>query len=95
MVEFIMPTIKEECPSCRGTGIYRGWCEAPGTAVVCIDCDGDGWRRYEYKKFTERRSVKGVKEVYLSRGKSVIDGVGGMPETKMTYTYFKKNYKVK
>ena len=31
-----------ECPTCGGTGLYRGFMEAPGEYVVCVNCTGTG-----------------------------------------------------
>lgn len=35
-------TIQCQCPSCKGTGLYSGFAEPAGTAVICQECDGKG-----------------------------------------------------
>lgn len=55
-----------ECTSCGGTGLYKGFAEGDGAAVVCRTCDGTGKQHvhYEFTSFTERKKQKGVKRVY-------------------------------
>jgi len=57
-----------ECPSCEGTGVYKGMGEGRLTAVVCYPCDGTGAYKYSYsyKDFTKRNTVTDVERVYLS-----------------------------
>jgi len=59
-----METIKIECESCDGTGIYKGMCEKDGSAVVCIKCQGTGMIEFNYTPFTERKLRTDVKRVY-------------------------------
>ncbi len=86
-----MPTIdiKQECPDCKGTGLYRGMGERKGAAVVCYACEGTGCYhfRHEYQEFKERKIALGVSRVYRSNpgicigkgnGKTLED-FGGMP----------------
>ena len=63
-----METIKAECSSCDGTGLYRGVAEKPGTAVVCLTCKGTGCRDIDYTPFSSRKRRSDVREVLLSRG---------------------------
>lgn len=44
MTDVAMNKVKEECTDCHGTGLYSGFCEAKGEAVICTGCDGQGWR---------------------------------------------------
>ena len=39
--------IKRECPSCRGTGLFKGMAEREGFAVVCHNCHGKGWNVFK------------------------------------------------
>jgi len=59
-----MNTIKIECPSCNGTGVYAGMAEREGAAVVCVTCKGSGCTIYTYKDFTGLKTAKGIKRVY-------------------------------
>lgn len=58
-----MPTIKAECDACNGTGLYCGFAEPKGTAVICRGCNGTGCRTIRYKEFTHRKRKRGVKRV--------------------------------
>ena len=79
-------TVKQECPSCHGTGLYQGFCEGPGKAVVCHGCSGRGWSLYTYKEFTGRKYKRGIRIIQESRGG------GNNPE--MTYKEFETAYPV-
>lgn len=87
-----MPTIKEECPSCSGTGLYSGFAEAKGEAVICLSCNGKGWSNYKYKEFTGRKMKQGIKKITCSRGAFIATGVGAVGKS-MTYEEFKQNCK--
>ena len=50
-----MPSVKAECDSCDGTGLYVGFAEAPGTAAVCANCDGTSCVTITYKEWSGRR----------------------------------------
>ena len=69
-------TVKAECSSCSGTGLYRGMAEKVGTAVVCLNCDGTGCREILYEPFVSRKSRDDVTMVYRSRGSFIATGVG-------------------
>lgn len=47
-------TILVSCPSCRGTGVYRGFAEPPGVGVVCLKCSGTGAASLTYEPFAGR-----------------------------------------
>jgi len=58
-----MPEIQTECGSCGGSGLYCGFAEPKGTAVICHGCAGTGATTLRYKKFTHRKRKRGVKRV--------------------------------
>lgn len=89
-----MPKIKQQCESCSGTGLYRGFCEGPGEAVVCVYCQGKGWIEHQYKEFTGRKKRKGVNKIRLSQGCFIATGAGGKGRN-MTYEEFEKKFKEK
>jgi hypothetical protein len=71
--------IDEECPDCHGTGLYVGFAEPRGVAIVCKDCDGTGKLhfRYSYRPFVKRQPRKGITRVvqYSGVGVSKNDGM--------------------
>lgn len=69
-------TIDIECPSCGGTGLYAGFAEPKGTAVVCLTCSGTGKTQYSYTPFTHRKEKKGIHTVQRSRGSLIALGIG-------------------
>lgn len=77
--------IKINCGSCDGKGLYRGFAEPPGVAVVCLTCKGSGYTTInpqEHGKhvlcvpFSGRKPVKGVHTVRRSRGTTIVLGCG-------------------
>lgn len=56
----------EECPSCKGTGLYTGFAEASRCAVICTTCNGTGCSHfvYTYTPFTRKKRRKGIDHVY-------------------------------
>ena len=86
--------VKEECPDCGGTGLYSGFCEAKGEAVICCGCSGNGWQWYFFKTFEGRKKKRGIKNIRVSSGAFIPTGVGGIG-TIMTYAEFEKKYLVK
>jgi hypothetical protein len=81
--------VKIECRACRATGLYSGFAEPKGTAVVCLRCGGSGSENLEYKPFTKRRLKRGIKTVSLSRGSFIVTGVGAHGSS-ITYAEFQK-----
>lgn len=71
-----MATLETECRSCGGSGVYRGFAEPPGVAVVCLNCDGSGCSKINYTPFTGRKPREGIQEVRRSRGTFIGTGVG-------------------
>jgi hypothetical protein len=81
--------IKIECRSCRATGLYSGFAEPKGTAVVCLACRGSGAETLDYTPFTKRKAKSGIKTVSLSRGSLIVTGVGAVGGS-ITYAEFQK-----
>lgn len=69
-------SVKTECSSCSGTGVYVGFAEAQGTGVVCLNCDGTGARNVEYTPFTGLKRRDGVRTVSRSKGTFIGTGIG-------------------
>lgn len=82
----IMNKVKAECGSCGATGLYRGFAEPRGVAVVCLNCGGTGCHEIKYTPFTQRKPKMGVGTVQLSRGPTILScGPGGK---SCTYAQF-------
>ena len=86
-----MVEMNAECGSCGGTGLYSGFAEPKGTAVVCHGCNGSGEDVVRYKPFEGRKGKRGISRVLLSRGSFIGTGVGGVPGTEMTYEQFRSH----
>lgn len=71
-----MAQVDAECSSCGGSGLYRGMAEKPGTAVVCLRCDGSGKQVIRYEPFVSRKEIRGVDLVYRSSGSLIVGRVG-------------------
>jgi hypothetical protein len=82
-----MPIINIDCQACRGTGLYCGYAEPKGVAVVCAGCGGSGCARFNYEPFTQRKPKFGVKSVRLSAGSFLVTGVGPTG-SEITYAEF-------
>ncbi len=63
-----MPSIDAECPSCGGTGLYVGFAEPKGYAVICVTCDGTGCQKIVYKPFVKRKPRSGITKVMSGAG---------------------------
>lgn len=75
----------QECESCGGTGIYVGFAERDGSAVVCYRCRGEGHHatKIVYWDFAERKVVKSINRVFCANpgigiGGSDLESFGGM-----------------
>jgi hypothetical protein len=55
-----------KCYSCDGTGLYIGFAEHDGSAIVCRNCKGSGriHEKIEYEDFEGRKKKKDIKRVY-------------------------------
>ena len=51
-----MKTVKTQCASCGGTGLYQGMCEKPNEPVVCLSCNGTGCHEISYEPYTGRNT---------------------------------------
>lgn len=83
--------ILEKCSDCKGTGLYVGFAEKDGAAVVCHTCKGTGCCHYvhEYEEFKSRSLRPGVLHVIeanpgIGVGKGTeanysLSDFGGMP----------------
>ena len=80
--------VKAECSSCGGTGLYVGFAEPRGTAVVCGTCKGTGCEEIRYTPFSSRKPKSGVHEVRQSHGTFVATGVGPTGG-RVTYDQFR------
>lgn len=86
--------IVQECPDCRGAGLYSGFFEPKGEAVICCGCDGQGWVKHYFRPFDGRKKKAGIKSIKKSRGSFIATGVGGVGDA-MSYAQFEKLYPVK
>lgn len=82
-----MKTIKIECDACDGTGLYRGFAEPRGVAVVCLRCGGTGCAEIRYEPFKRRKGRRDVQTVRYSRGTFIGTGVGPVGGS-VTYAEF-------
>ena len=79
----------EQCKSCAGSGLYVGFAERDGAAVVCHTCHGTGKHhvKIEYDDFQGRQLRDDVERVYetnpgicLGKGNGhKLSDFGGMP----------------
>lgn len=53
--EALRVRIEVNCLACRGTGLYAGYAEPDGVAVICDDCKGTGAVMLDYSLFTGRK----------------------------------------
>ena len=80
-------SVKATCNSCKGTGLYQGFAEAKGEAVICVNCEGTGGITITYELFEGRKRRNGVRTIRTSLGDFLATGVGGTGAT-MTYGEF-------
>jgi hypothetical protein len=80
-------TVKAECNSCDGTGIYCGFAEPKGVGVICLTCDGTGCQTITYKPFEKLKKRRDIQKVARSRGSFIATGVGPTREL-ITYDEF-------
>ncbi len=69
-------TVKVECSTCGGTGIYHGFAEPEGVGVVCLTCVGTGEAELKYTPFTGRKECMNIHTIRQSRGTHIATGVG-------------------
>ncbi len=62
-----MKTIEfdQECPECKGTGIYVGMAERDGYGVICHHCKGSGKYHFihRYEEFSRLKIKDGIVKV--------------------------------
>lgn len=85
-----MEAIKVECKDCGATGLYTGFAEPKGTAVVCLTCGGSGCQEFQFKPFVKRREKHGIKTICRSNGSFIGTGVGPVPGCSITYQEFQQ-----
>lgn len=61
-----MKSIRIECPSCKGTGLYKGISERDNCAVICYNCNGKGFVDYKYNDFNGRKRRPDIERVFES-----------------------------
>lgn len=69
----------EQCRECQGTGLYLGFAERDGIAVVCRNCKGTGASRYrhEYEEFKGRREREDVVRVLRGNPGIIVGSLHG------------------
>lgn len=72
--------IEIQCKSCRGTGLYRGFGEKQGFAVVCWSCGGSGKDVIDAEPFTGLKPRIDVQRVgrYIGKYQSVEQNGGSV-----------------
>jgi hypothetical protein len=75
-----MKEIQIQCPDCRGKGVYQGFAEKQGAAVICHSCNGRGWTMFRYDEFNGIVQTKGIKTVFARNHGFVLttDSPGGV-----------------
>lgn len=84
-----METVKVECAACSSTGLYSGFAEPKGTAVVCVKCGGSGCCEINFVPFTRRKGCLNIQTVRRSQGTFIGTGVGPTGES-ITYQEFQQ-----
>ena len=78
-------TQQEQCPNCKGTGLYAGMGERLGAAVMCRKCKGTGMFEHQFVPFSGKQPPPGnISRVYAhnpSDGAFIItpEVPGGVP----------------
>lgn len=75
-----MESVKAECDSCGGTGVYCGFAER-GVGVVCSSCRGTGESLIKYKPFAGRHKTNKAPIVFQRNMGRVLgpESKGGLP----------------
>lgn len=84
-----------DCESCKGTGVYVGFAEHDGAAVICHSCNGNGKQNFSqtFTKFTGKKKKSGIKRVYdgshgyVISAKDVINDEGLFPFSQAGVDY--------
>jgi hypothetical protein len=69
--------VSQECSACKGSGVYVGFAEKDGYAVVCNRCKGTGCEVFvhRYTDFTKRKVLDNVK-IVLEANPGIFVGCG-------------------
>ncbi len=59
---------KIECRSCGATGLYKGFAEPKGTAVICSTCGGKGYVLQTGTLFSFVKKKEGIQRVLMDGG---------------------------
>lgn len=68
------------CDDCGATGLYQGFAQLRGTAVICATCLGTGGRVLRFNPYTGRKPREGIKRIEAAN-------TIWFPETSDTITY--------
>jgi len=83
--------MKVECKTCDGTGLYEGFAEPEGYAVICNSCEGRGWVNAAVgTPFTGRKSKHGIKFVYCDGGLWMMRQEDKPPKTITVQEFYNK-----
>lgn len=68
-------TVDAECPTCGGTGLYKGFGERSTLAVQCSGCGGKGHKKlvFQYCDFKGRKPSKGITHIIPHNPGVVLD----------------------
>jgi uncharacterized radical SAM superfamily protein len=88
---------KVECSACGATGLYKGFAEPEGHAVVCHRCGGKGYREMkevsvDSKIFNRRKRKNGIQHVLLDGGTWFSRSGPASQQPKMTIAEFRDRY---
>ena len=64
-------TIKAECDSCHGSGVFKGYSEGHkdnGLGTMCSSCRGRGWKEYNFWQFRGRNIRQDISRVRMPDG---------------------------
>lgn len=75
----------QECKDCKGTGLYIGFAEKDGFAVVCHTCKGTGCKHvvFEYDDFEGKKKRNNVVQIVETN-----PGIGLGVNDELTYESF-------
>ena len=70
----------QQCQDCKGKGLYQGFAERGGAAIVCHACSGTGRQKQsvEYEEFTGRQPSLAT-WVYATNPGVGVDDIGTVP----------------
>jgi hypothetical protein len=83
----VMIKLTVECADCGGTGLYCGFMEHKGEAVVFVRCGGKGYQIISAREFTGRKHKNGVEKIRGGSGTILDDSRNAK---WITYDEFRK-----